>query len=116
MIDSGLRLEVLERDSASGYSRVRTPGGTEGWVLSRYLMSEPSAREQLEKLTSQLTTATSRGSSLDTQMKAITAEYDSANELIKKLEARESSGGDRAFRDQAYGGECSGDQQCRTRA
>lgn len=91
MIDSGLRLEVLERDSASGYSRVRTPGGTEGWVLNRYLMSEPSAREQLEKLTSQLTTAASRGSSLDTQIKAITAKYDSANELIKKLEAEKSA-------------------------
>lgn len=86
MLDSGLRLEVLERDADTGYSRVRTPGGTEGWVLSRYLMSEPSAREQLQKLSSQLTTANSRGSSLDTQMKAITAEYDSANRKIKELE------------------------------
>jgi SH3 domain protein len=86
MLDSGLRLEVMERDAESGYSRVRTPGGTEGWVLSRYLMSEPSAREQLEKLTSQLTNATSRGSSLDTQMKAVKAEYDSANRQIAKLE------------------------------
>lgn len=86
MIDSGLRLEVLERDAESGYSRVRTPGGTEGWVLSRYLMNEPSAREQLQKLSGQLTTANSRGSSLDTQMKAITSEYDSANRKIKELE------------------------------
>ena len=85
MVNSGLRLEVLERDTDSGYSRVRTPGGTEGWVLSRYLMSEPSAREQLETLTGQLTNATSRGSSLDTQMKAVKAEYDSANKQIAKL-------------------------------
>ncbi len=86
MVDSGLRLEVLERDADSGYSRVRTPGGTEGWVLSRYLMNEPSAREQLQKLSGQLTNATSRGSSLDSQMKAVTAEYDSANRKIKELE------------------------------
>jgi len=86
MLDSGLRLEVLERDADTGYSRVRTPGGTEGWVLSRYLMSEPSAREQLQKLSSQLTSANSRGSSLDAQMKAITSEYDSANRKIKELE------------------------------
>jgi len=85
MVNSGLRLEVLERDTDSGYSRVRTPGGTEGWVLSRYLMSEPSAREQLETLTGQLTNATSRGSSLDTQMKAVKAEYDSANKQIAQL-------------------------------
>ena len=86
MVDSGLRLEVLERDADSGYSRVRTPGGTEGWVLSRYLMNEPSAREQLQKLSSQLTNANSRGSSLDSQMKAVTSEYDSANRKIKELE------------------------------
>ncbi|MGI9238237.1 MAG: TIGR04211 family SH3 domain-containing protein [Woeseiaceae bacterium] len=91
MIDSGLRLEVLERDAESGYSRVRTPGGTEGWVLTRYLMSEPSAREQLQTLTSQLTNATSRGSSLDAQMKAVKSEYDSANKQIAKLEREKAA-------------------------
>ncbi len=91
MINSGLRLEVLERDAASGYSRVRTPGGTEGWVLSRYLMSEPSAREQLEKLSDQLTSATSRGSSLDGQMQAIKAQYDSANQQIATLEREKAN-------------------------
>lgn len=91
MINSGLRLEVLERDAASGYSRVRTPGGTEGWVLSRYLMSEPSAREQLETLSEQLTSATSRGSSLDGQMQAIKAQYDSANQQIATLEREKAN-------------------------
>jgi SH3 domain protein len=86
-----LRLEVLERDADSGYSRVRTPGGTEGWVLSRYLMSEPSAREQLTKLSSQLTNANSRGSSLDSQMTAVKAEYDSANKEIASLEREKAA-------------------------
>ncbi len=86
MIDSGTRLEVLERDADSGYSRVRTTGGTEGWVLSRYLMSEPSAREQLQTLSGQLTNANSRGSSLDSQLTAIRAEYESANSSIRQLE------------------------------
>lgn len=91
MIDSGLRLEVLERDADSGYTRVRTPGGTEGWVLSRYLMSEPSAREQLAKLSSQLTNANSRGSSLDSQMKGVKAEYDAANKKIASLEREKAA-------------------------
>lgn len=86
MVDSGTRLEVLERDAESGYTRVRTQGGTEGWVLTRYLMREPSAREQLEKLTGQLTSANTRGSSLDSQLKAIRGEYDSANRQIAALE------------------------------
>ena len=86
MVSSGTRLEVLERDAESGYTRVRTQGGTEGWVLTRYLMNEASAREQLQTLTSQLTNANSRGSSLDTQLKAIRSEYDTANRKIQTLE------------------------------
>ena len=86
MVGSGTRLEVLERDAESGYTRVRTQGGTEGWVLTRYLMNEASAREQLQTLTSQLTNANSRGSSLDTQLKAIRSEYDTANRKIQTLE------------------------------
>ena len=71
MVGSGMELEVLERDAETGYSRVRTPGGTEGWVLTRYLMDERSAREQLQRLTSQLTSANSRESTLDSQLTAI---------------------------------------------
>lgn len=43
---SGTRLELLE-ESESGYSRVRTPDGQEGWVVTRYLRDTPIAREQL---------------------------------------------------------------------
>ena len=91
MVGSGTRLEVIERDDESGYTRVRTQGGTEGWVLSRYLMSEPSAREQLEQLTSQLTNANSRGSSLNSQLGAIKGEYDSAKQKIAMLEREKTA-------------------------
>ena len=91
MVDSGTRLEVLERDAESGYSRVRTAGGTEGWVLTRYLMTEPSAREQLQTLTGQLTNANSRGTSLDSQLTAIRSEYDSANNQIRELEREKAA-------------------------
>ncbi len=91
MVGSGMELEVLERDSESGYTRVRTPGGTEGWVLTRYLMNEPSAREQLEKLTSQLTNANSRGTSLNSQLTAIRGEHDAANQRIATLEREKAA-------------------------
>jgi SH3 domain protein len=86
MLPSGTALEVLEEDAATGYSRVRTSAGTEGWVLSRYLMPEASAREQLATLTSQLTNATARGSSMSSQMNAIKAEADAATRQIATLE------------------------------
>jgi SH3 domain protein len=47
MLQSGTELEVLEVDQQNGYTRVRTPGGVEGWVLSRHLMQGRAAREQL---------------------------------------------------------------------
>lgn len=91
MIGSGAELEALERDAESGYTRVRTQGGTEGWVLTRYLMNERSAREQLQLLSGQLTNATSRGSSLDSQLQAIRGEHESANQQIATLEREKAA-------------------------
>ena len=91
MVRSGMQLEVLERDTESGYSRVRTPGGTEGWVLTRYLLNEPSAREQLQQLTNQLTNANSRGTSLDSELTAIKAEYESSNRRVATLEREKAA-------------------------
>jgi SH3 domain protein len=91
MLTSGTELEVLERDAETGYSRVRTGGGTEGWVLTRYLMNEPAARQQLARLTSQLTNEASRGSSLNSQLGAIRSEYDTATKQIETLEREKSA-------------------------
>ena len=91
MINSGTELDVLERDAESGYARVRTAGGTEGWVLTRYLMNERSAREQLESLSGELTSANSRGSTLGSQLTAIRAEYDAANKRVATLEREKAA-------------------------
>jgi len=90
MVDSGTELQVLERDADSGYTRVRTNGGTEGWVLTRYLMSEPAARQQLERLTQQLTSANTEGNSTVAQLNALQSEYDTATRRIRQLEREKS--------------------------
>ncbi len=87
MVSSGTRLEILEEDAETGYTRVRTSGGTEGWVLTRYLMNEPSAREQLETLSQQLTNANAEGASMSTQLGAIRDEYDTASRTINQLQS-----------------------------
>ncbi len=86
MVSSGTQLEILEEDEEAGYAKVRTVSGTEGWVLSRYLMSEAPAREQLAALTGQLTNATARGTSMRSQRDAIKGEYDSSTRQIRALE------------------------------
>ncbi len=91
MVSSGTELQVLERDADAGYTRVRTAGGTEGWVLSRYLMSEPSAREQLQSLSGQLSSANTTGSSLTNQLSAIRSEYRTAENRIETLEREKAA-------------------------
>ena len=85
MLGSGTQLEELETDAESGYSRVRTAGATEGWVLTRYLMGEPPAREQLRRLSSQLSNANARSASMTSQLSAIESEQQNATRRIKEL-------------------------------
>jgi SH3 domain protein len=86
MVKSGAALKILETDEEKGYSRVQAAGDVEGWVLNRYLMREPAARTQLERLTKQLTNTNAKGSSLRTQFNTIKNEHDNANKRIASLE------------------------------
>ncbi len=50
MLSSGEAITVLEQDLASQYSLVETEDGKKGYVLSRFLIEQPAAREQLQAL------------------------------------------------------------------
>jgi SH3 domain protein len=86
MLKMGAALEVLEEDTKSGYTRVKTSGGTEGWILSRYLMSEPDAKSQLEKIAKQITNNSALEGSVRVQLTAIKDEYDSMKKRVVTLE------------------------------
>ena len=47
MLPTGEKLTVLSTNKASGYSKVRTAGGTQGFVLTRQLVDQPVARDRL---------------------------------------------------------------------
>jgi SH3 domain protein len=51
---SGTPVTVLETNDSSGYTRVRTREGVIGWLSTRYLSEEPSARSQLEQANAEL--------------------------------------------------------------
>ncbi len=86
MVKTGTMLEELTRDPNNGYSKVRTIGGTEGWVLSRYLMKEPAARVQLENLSGQLTNTTTKGNNIRSQVDAIKHKLNDAAKRVATLE------------------------------
>jgi len=54
VLTSGTPLEVLEENAETGYSLVRTTSGTEGWVLSRYLQTQPIAEQRLAEVEKEL--------------------------------------------------------------
>jgi len=73
MLPSGTQLEVLETDKEEGYSKVRAPGGVEGWVLTRFLMQQPAAREQLAA-------AEKKVARLELENRKLKASFDEAQE------------------------------------
>jgi SH3 domain protein len=68
-------VQLLEQDESVGYSRVRvTDQGTEGWILTRFLTSEPIARDQLSAAERNLANARQRVTTLEAQVKELSAE------------------------------------------
>lgn len=46
-LSSGTNLEVIGVDEDAGFTQIRTTRGTDGWVRSQYLVSQPIAKVQL---------------------------------------------------------------------
>lgn len=82
MLKSGVAVEVLEHDKAKGYTKVRLKGGSEGWVLSRHLMLERSARELLEDLSVLVSGSESKLDSPGAQAGLIKLEFETLTKQV----------------------------------
>ncbi|MCB1614404.1 MAG: TIGR04211 family SH3 domain-containing protein [Pseudomonadales bacterium] len=49
-LPSGTAMTIIEIDRDTGYSKIKTLKGTEGWIRSQYLVDEPTAKIQLDEL------------------------------------------------------------------
>jgi len=81
MLPSGMAVEVLEQSEA-GYSRIRTSTGKEGWILSRYLMNTPAARDRLVRAEIEL----AKLNELKQQKKTVETERDQLLSTKSRLE------------------------------
>ena len=98
-LPSGTRLEVLETNDETGYSKVRVADGLEGWVLSRFLVAEPIAKEKLAAAQSKLQRLLEKNnalkeelanlnksySELETERNALLSQTESANTELERL-------------------------------
>jgi SH3 domain protein len=78
-LPSGTALEVLGTDDAAGFTQVRTANGTEGWIPTQYLSSQPIARDRLAA-------ADRRVETLEAQVKSLRTSDGRANDLAKQTE------------------------------
>ncbi|HEY0684152.1 MAG TPA: TIGR04211 family SH3 domain-containing protein [Steroidobacter sp.] len=80
-LPSGLALEVLGEDKGSGFTQVRTPNGTEGWVPTQYLTGQPVAKDRLAA-------ATKRVETLEAQLKSVRDNYQDVRGARSEIEGR----------------------------
>lgn len=98
---SGTKLTVLEDNKQTGYTKVRTEGGEEGWIESQYLQNSPvaatllaRANRELEQLRTQnaelkknLGETRSTEQSASEALQAATSERDRLRDELDKLKA-----------------------------
>ncbi|WP_166255695.1 TIGR04211 family SH3 domain-containing protein [Marinobacter salicampi] len=84
---SGTAVELLER-SESGYTRIRTKEGIEGWIVSRYLTEQPIARDRLQAAQRELERAKTQVSELQASLKQTQEERDQLARSEQRLEDR----------------------------
>lgn len=83
MLRSGTPLRVLE-ESRDGWSRVRTEQGQEGWILTRFLDTTPSARDRLARTEQELARHTATTQQLREEQRTTSS---SNTDLSQRVEA-----------------------------
>lgn len=82
-VQSGTALEVLSVNASSGYSKVRTEDGLTGYIMTRYLQTEPSARNQLADMQTRLTELQQAPDQLAARLSNLQAEHAALQEEFR---------------------------------
>ena len=88
LLKSGQAVTLLEQDSVTQYSLVKAGNGTQGYVLSRYLVDVPSARQRLASL--QQATAAQEQENQSLKAKVSILQTDLDNQLLNNENLKNS--------------------------
>lgn len=86
-VSSGTTLTLVRDDPGSGFARVRTNDGVEGWIASRYLIAEPTARMQLDKINAELDELRKTNARLEQEQSNIPPDQKLAAQQLTQLRA-----------------------------
>jgi len=87
MLPAGTEVTVLQEDQNEGYTLVRTPGGAEGWILTRYLSDSPIPRERLARAEAGLAEFESENRRLREQLSTLQASTQQMQAANAELQA-----------------------------
>ena len=87
-LPSGTQLEVLSRDADSGFTQIRTTRGTEGWIPTQYLVTQPIAKAQLVAAKRELEQLRSRLARHEQQLTSLNEEKTSADRSNSDLQGQ----------------------------
>ena len=92
-LKSGEHLIFIEEDLEKKYTKVKTSKGLEGWVLTRFLVNEPIAKEKLilanremDKIKAELVTLKTQKGELEAQVENLKSDRSGLNRSQGKLE------------------------------
>ena len=92
-LKSGEHLIFIEEDLEKKYTKVKTSKGLEGWVLTRFLVNEPIAKEKLilanremDKIKAELATLKTQKGELEAQVENLKSDRSGLNRSQSKLE------------------------------
>lgn len=85
-LPSGEKLELLETNEDSGYSRVKTDRGVEGWLPSHYLVESPVARSLLNTAKQEVAELSKSNKELREQLKSTTQSSTETSNTVSDLE------------------------------
>ncbi|MBI3560275.1 MAG: TIGR04211 family SH3 domain-containing protein [Gammaproteobacteria bacterium] len=89
-IKSGDRIEILE-ETETGYSRIKTSDGTEGWIRTQFISDEPVAAQKLAKLQEKFNQLDDSNQALKKENKELKTDKTKAEETLAKLQTELAS-------------------------
>lgn len=85
-VRSGAALTVLETNADSGWSRVRTRSGQEGWIENQYLTPQPIAAQRLKQAEAELDRLRTANSELQEQLQALNEAHEASSNEMSRLD------------------------------
>lgn len=85
LLQAGVRVQTL--DEANGWTKIRTPKGEEGYVLTRFLSTEPAASDRVDQIETQLKKLKTENEDLHAELAQVMNGSEKLGQLKRELVA-----------------------------